>query len=421
MLVSDKSKTLVSVLIPVYNSEKFIRETVDSVLGQTLADFEILLLDDGSADKSSEIIKSYTDIRVKYVSRTHDFIKTLNHGIDIAKGKYIALLDHDDLMLPHRLKVQYEYMEDNPFSFKPGGFIGGAGHGHTFQDKYGNYWHIASMTISVRHSFERRLGLFPVAISARNGMYAHTAWSDYPFYIPDKKVDFNKTDLSMGWNLLSFRKPVSDSSSLPGYEPDKANDEQIETWWAAQTGKKGEWLQIDMETPVTVNAIHVNFADHHFKVFAPHPPVVYQFLIEGSADGKEWMNLVDERENKKDEPHRLFTLDKPAKLRYLRISNSKELEGCFSLSGFRIFGKGEGTAPSAVTGFRAIRDDSDRRIYRFTWDAQTGATGYILQWGTQKDKLTHSVTVYDNQYEARYFNRDSEYYFSIKAFNENGN
>ena len=111
------------------------------------------------------------------------------------------------------------------------------------------------MTISVRHSFERRLGLFPVAISARNGMYAHTAWSDYPFYIPDKKVDFNKTDLSMGWNLLSFRKPVSASSSLPGYEPDKANDEQIETWWAAQTGKKGEWLQIDMETPVTVNAM----------------------------------------------------------------------------------------------------------------------------------------------------------------------
>ena len=55
----------------------------------------------------------------------------------------------------------FEYVEDNPFSFKPGGFIGGAGHGHTFKDKYGNYWHVASMTISVRHWFERRLGLFP--------------------------------------------------------------------------------------------------------------------------------------------------------------------------------------------------------------------------------------------------------------------
>ena len=110
MLVSDKSSTLVSVLIPVYNSEKFIRKTIDSVLGQTFKDFEVLLLDDGSADKSSEIIKSYTDDRVKYIPCSHDFIKTLNHGIDIAKGKYIALLDHDDLMLPHRLKVQYEYM-----------------------------------------------------------------------------------------------------------------------------------------------------------------------------------------------------------------------------------------------------------------------------------------------------------------------
>ena len=111
----------------------------------------------------------------------------------------------------------FEYVEDNPFSFKPGGFIGGAGHGHTFRDKYGNYWHVASMIISVRHMFERRLGLFPVAVSSRNGIYAHTVWSDYPFYIPNRKVDFDKTDLSMGWNLLSYRKPVQASSSLAGY------------------------------------------------------------------------------------------------------------------------------------------------------------------------------------------------------------
>ena len=96
------------------------------------------------------------------------------------------------------------------------------------------------------------------------------------------------------------------------------------------------------------------------------------------------------------------------------------MEGSFSLFDLRIFGQGDGKVPVAVTGFQATRDENDKRIYRFVWDSQEDVTGYILRWGTQKEKLTHSMVVYDNQYEARYFNRDSEYYFSIIAFNENG-
>ncbi len=64
----------------------------------------------------------------------------------------------------------------------------------------------------------------------------------------------------MGWNLLSYKKKVAASSSLEGYEPELANDEQVETWWAAQTGNKGEWLQIDLGEPMDVKAIQVNFA-----------------------------------------------------------------------------------------------------------------------------------------------------------------
>ena len=77
------------------------------------------------------------------------------------------------------------------------------------------------------------------------------------------------------------------------------------------------------------------------------------------------------------------------------------------------FGQGDGKVPVAVTSFQATRDENDKRIYRFVWDSQENVTGYILRWGTQKEKLTHSMVVYDNQYEARYFNRDSEYYFII--------
>lgn len=201
----------------------------------------------------------------------------------------------------------FEYVEDNPFSFKPSGFIGGAGHGHTFKDKYGNYWHVASMTISVRHWFERRLGLFPVVVSDKYGMYALTTFADYPFCIPDRKVDFEKGDINMGWNLLSYKKKVAASSSLEGYGPELANDEQVETWWAAQTGNKGEWLQIDLGEPMDVKAIQVNFADHNFNIHAPHGPVVYQYYIEGSVDGNKWTRLVDEEKNQQDAPHKLHT------------------------------------------------------------------------------------------------------------------
>lgn len=120
---SHKNKPQVSVLIPVYNSEASIGETIDSVLGQTFPDFELLLLDDGSKDRTAEIIAGYTDHRIKYTLCPHDFVNTLNRGIELAEGKYIALLDHDDLMMPERLKTQYEYMESHPEVAVCGGYM----------------------------------------------------------------------------------------------------------------------------------------------------------------------------------------------------------------------------------------------------------------------------------------------------------
>ncbi|MDR1169369.1 MAG: glycosyltransferase [Prevotellaceae bacterium] len=79
----------ISILLPVYNAEAFLRETIDSILGQTFPDFELLAMDDGSTDRSAEIIQSYSDPRIHYKLCPHDFVSTLNKGIEITINQFI--------------------------------------------------------------------------------------------------------------------------------------------------------------------------------------------------------------------------------------------------------------------------------------------------------------------------------------------
>jgi glycosyltransferase involved in cell wall biosynthesis len=106
----------ISVLMPVYNGERFLREAIDSVLSQSFTLFELILLNDGSTDESENIILSYKDERIVYVKneRNLGLIAILNKGIELCKGKYIARMDADDISLPDRFKRQIEFMESNP-------------------------------------------------------------------------------------------------------------------------------------------------------------------------------------------------------------------------------------------------------------------------------------------------------------------
>ena len=108
-------KPLVSVIMPVYNGERYLREAIDSILHQTFTDFEFIIINDGSTDTTEEIILSYADFRIVYVKNETNLqiVESLNKGIRMAKGEYIARMDADDISLPKRFEKQYLFMEEH--------------------------------------------------------------------------------------------------------------------------------------------------------------------------------------------------------------------------------------------------------------------------------------------------------------------
>lgn len=110
-----KEQPLVSVLIPVYNSEKYVFESINSILRQSYSNFELILIDDASIDDSEAIIKRIDDsrIRVEKNIKNQGISYSTNRAIELATGKYIALLDDDDIATADRLQLQVEFMENN--------------------------------------------------------------------------------------------------------------------------------------------------------------------------------------------------------------------------------------------------------------------------------------------------------------------
>jgi glycosyltransferase involved in cell wall biosynthesis len=106
----------VTVLMPVYNAEKYLASAIQSILDQTYKDFELLLINDGSTDKSVEVIESFNDSRIKLVHNEQNINveSTLNRGLDLIDTEYIARMDSDDIAFPNRLQKQVEYMDKHP-------------------------------------------------------------------------------------------------------------------------------------------------------------------------------------------------------------------------------------------------------------------------------------------------------------------
>ena len=104
----------ISVVMPVYNSAAYVSHAIESVLIQSFGDFELIIVDDGSTDNTSALIGACSDKRIKLLHNKHDFISSLNRGMNAARGKYIARMDADDLMHVDRLKIQHSIMNEHP-------------------------------------------------------------------------------------------------------------------------------------------------------------------------------------------------------------------------------------------------------------------------------------------------------------------
>lgn len=319
---------------------------------------------------------------------------------------------------------QFVYQKHNPFSYKPGGFARGAGHGATYQDTFGNWWHVSTMVVGVKNNFERRIGIWPAGFDKDDVLYCNTAYGDYPTYLPREKAD-HVGGMFAGWMLLNYNKPVQVSSTLGGYHANNAVDENIKTYWSAATGNKGEWFQTDLGTVSTVHAIQINYADQDAEFLGKSENVFHQYKIYSSTDGKKWSVLVDKSKNTTDVPHDYIELSKPVTARFLKLENIKMPTGKFALSGLRIFGKGADTKPGPVDEFMVLRADpthyGERRSAWIRWKRNDNADGYVIYFGKTPDKLYGSIMVYNqNDYFFTGMDRTDTYYFQIEAFNAAG-
>ncbi len=314
----------------------------------------------------------------------------------------------------------YKLAEHNPFAYKPEGFISGAGHGSTFADKYGNYWHIGTVTISTKHMFERRLGLFPTFFDKDGTLFTDTKYGDYPMIIPDKKIT-SAEEIFPGWMLLSYKKKVAVSSSAEAHPADFITDEDIRTYWSAQSGNANEWIVLDLGANHDVFALQVNFAEHLTTALGRKAGLCYQYTIETSTDNIHWQLQIDKSENTLDNSHEYLQLDQKINCRYLRVKNKRVADGSFALSGFRVFGKGNGNKPEAVNEIEVIRKPDEGRSVHLKWNKSEHAAGYIISYGADKSTLYHSYMVYGaNSLTINSLNARQAYYFTISPFNENG-
>ena len=323
--------------------------------------------------------------------------------------------------------------ENNPYSYKPGGFLPGAGHGSTMQDRDGCWWHTATMRISVNHVFERRVGLWPAGFDAAGNLFCNQRYGDWPMAVDRMRED---PWCAPEWFLLSYRKAASSSPYAPGKGPESAVDENVQTWWRAASGEPGAWLMVDLGEAMTVHAVQVNFADDpdaeipcpgelvsgpDMARYIDRKTQPARWLLETSENGSAWEVLEDKRGAFTDLSHDLVVTEAGATARFVRLTIYEVPYGAAPcVSGLRVFGKGNGNRPKQAEA-SAVR--SGPLDFVVSTGDDPDAVGYNVLWGNSPDQLYHSWMVMGTRIDRKRIGalvKSRDYYVRVDVFNENG-
>lgn len=326
----------------------------------------------------------------------------------------------------------FKLAQNNPYSYKPGGFIPGAGHGSTMRDQNDNLWHTSTMRISMNHNFERRVGVWSAGFDADGELFCNQRYGDWPLPVTGDKQDPWKDP---EWMLLSYGKNATASSAEEGKGADKITDENVRTWWRAASENPGEWVQLDLGETMDVRAVQVNFADDKIDIPVPgelrgnqtgkryieERDLITRWTLEGSVDGKDYFMIEDKSAATTNLPHDLVVREDGMQVRFLKLTVLEvpyDQKAC--VSGLRVFGKGNGQAPKAPA-FTAKRED-DRRYMKVTIENPSDdVVGYNILWGHKADKLYHSYMVFGvTEKEIKALVTTQDYFVRVDAFNENG-
>ena len=405
-------------------SDEELRERLDHALKQSGAAAESML-PDGMAEMIKDMLRDAPYIEGAWMSRYRGKYY-LQYA---APGTHFNVYGDGVYVSEHPLGP-FVTAKNNPYSYKPGGFIPGAGHGSTMEDRYLNLWHASTMRISRNHQFERRIGIWPAGIDKDGELFCNQRYGDWPLRIEQQTMD---PWAEPEWYLLSYNKKMTASSFTEDNGPENAADENVRTWWQAAGSSSGEWLEMDLGKEYEIHAVQINFADDTMDISAiPEKNMLLaedwgryieeaklrtRWILEGSSDRSAYFMIADQSNAETDLPHDLIVIPEGMRARYLRLTI---LEVPYSqkpcISGLRVFGSGKGKKPEAPE--YQVRKSGSLDMEVTIQDV--GATGYNILWGHDAEKLYHSYMVFGNSKRIGALVKGTDYYVRVDAFNESG-